>query len=327
VLKEILAAQTLPPALLIIGKDHTRKERCLEALLKKHSIEKSQIQRAQGEKFSLSALKDALLSPSLFASSTCIIIEGFQDLGGYTPAELKELVQLQFSMTPISSNLIFMESSLPSNHPMRALFNERQCLAEFLPLEGAELEQWITKDISRYNISPASPAIVNQLALMAEGDIDEAASLNQRLSLYIDEKAQVTEAHLTELFPEHVSAHEFTLIDLVFSGDKVKALFELAKLLRLNKNVFGILGLLNKNITTLLNLSSLINSGAPEGDLARVAKLPPWLLKKHLGAARKFGQQRLEEMLAHVGRAEILLKSKSLGENITMERLITALTR
>lgn len=326
-LKEILAAEKLPPALLIIGKDHTRRERCLEALLKKHSIDSSQIQRSLGEKLSLANLQDTLLSPSLFAASTCIIVEGFQDLVNYTPAELKELITQQYAMTPASSNLIFIEPSIPSNHPIRALFTERQCLAEFLPLEGAELEQWIAKDLSRYNITPASPKIISQLALMAEGSIDEAASLNQRLSLFIDEKSSVTETHLEQLFPEHISAHEFTLIDLVFSGEKVRALFELAKLLRLKKNVFGILGLLTKNVTTLLSLSSLMASGAPEGDLARLMKLPPWLLKKHVATARKFGQARLEEMLAHVGRAEILLKSKSLGESITMERLITALTR
>ncbi len=328
-LKAIIAKNSPPSLLLILAEDLVRKDRTLSLIQDKFFARASNLAKKRWHGSSLSLkeivkLQDEILSPSLFEPNRLILLEEIQDLKAEETRALLEVLQ-EFHKAPSPGVSIFVRgTSLHSNSVLLKFFQKINASIALEELKGPDLMKWAAKEFKHHGIHHASEEVVTHLSDIGEHDPDKIAALIEHLALYI-EGDTATKEDLFAVFQEKLSMDEFALLDSITQGKKGEAEVLLGSLLRGGKNPFLLLSLLSRNFSTYLSIASLLSRGRQVQEIGQIMGVPPWLLKKHLAALRRYRVGTLKQALESILRADSKLKNRSAGPEAIFSELIGTL--
>ena len=331
--KKILGEPTAPLLLLILAPDEIRKDRFVESLQKQFLTKNSSNLADSLFRYSATDLTgkrlqtfiDEVAAGSLFAPSRFFIVNGIDDLKADDSHHLIEVLTTNLSLFPPGVSLIFKGRTLPSNSVLLKFFNKQGAALTLDELGGNDLTRWVAKELKYYGVIDPSQEILTTLIEIGEGDPDKISKLSEHLALFVD-SPQVTIEHVHRLFVDKLSADEFRLLELVTEGKQGAAALLLGVLLRSGKNPFLLLSLISRNFTTFVSVRGLLDKGVGAQEISKILNIPPWLLKKHLAAVRRYTLLSLKHAHDAILRADSKLKNRSIGPESVLGELIESLS-
>ena len=208
-------------------------------------------------------------------------------------------------------------------------------LGEFTP---PEFERWLHSELTRAGIPRYDARLVSQLVQQSSGDVDLAAQMIERLSLFVGESEEATVEQLLQLYPAELKVGDFVLLDQIANGQISQAQLTLHNYFQQGKGAFQLNGLLLSIYQDYIRLAAAalaivgaarttldqplgrVISSVPSARLAEQLGSPEWKVRKQLGALRNYSWRKLLKCNQVLLHAESKLKNTSLmHENILAE--------
>ena len=326
-LANILNQDAPPPYLVVSSGDLVRRERIIDSVLQTFFTEgqlKPEVFKG-GELRSAEAVQQveaALFSINLFNPTSVVIIREAQEMPADRAAQLAKLLP----SIPEGACLLCSAKNLPSKNKLYGVAKKKGLLLKTSPLKGAELANWINKELKQSGIKRAPKSVVNGIATISDGSLDLAISIIEHCALFSN-SGELSHKDFEALYPEAPEQNEFELIDLLHRGNPLELEIALERLWKNGKNVFMFLGLLTRTYSRYVSIRAMLDAGQPQGKIRHALGMNEWLFNKHFTVAKKRSLERLQSDLGALLRADSLLKNKNLGPAEVIAQLASSLSK
>ncbi len=269
-----------------------------DAFAKDYGVENIEVVNA--EDLELNQLPTLLQGASLFSSHRMVIIK---DL-----STNKELAEKFADLTTSSSDeitVVVVESQLDKRTSLYKTLKSKTEFHEFDEPKEFDLLKWIEGYAKE-----KKGAITSRDARLL---LDYVGADQQRLAGEIEKlinfQPEITAETIENLVERRAQSTVFQLLDYVLSGDKKKSMTTLENLEKAFEDPFQIVNLLIWQIQALAVVKSAGNRS--DSEIAKEAKLNPYVISKTKGLARKVDSQFLNKMINQVAELDVAIKTSA----------------
>lgn len=276
-----------------------------------------------------------ILAMPFLAKSRLVIIENLLKEG---KPEVKEKIVEFLPKIPASSVVVFVEEGSPDKRTaLYKKLNQPKTSQEFKLLEGAELNKWIKDEVRRRGGEIESDAI-DKLVEYVGNDLWRMANEIDKLTAYrlqtpekIGSLSTVVGSHIAVsdielLVKPMVESNIFDLIDAIGAKNQKKALYELHALLEAGQNELYILSMIVYQFRNLLIVRDFLDRGTTnQYDLAKKAKIHPYVAGKTLAQARSYGLDELKNIYAKLLDFDCAIKTGKMESRTALDLLTVKL--
>lgn len=270
----------------------------------------------------------ALSSRGLFSEKRLVIVENI--IGKGDKASQGRLTDYLEEETGIWDDqdlvLVIREEGNPrkNNALFKLLTKEKEVKAQdFLKLSGAKLEDWVKKRLVK--IDPKKTISRGALAKLVAFVGEDMYALNNELGKLIDfsEDPEIGEESVDSLVRSKLDGNIFETIDAVGQGDKKRAVRLIEDHLEKGDDPFYIFSMLVYQFRNLIRIASFVERGiSDEYQIARTAKLHPFVVKKGLSQIRSIPFQKLRELYSKLGDLDVEIKTGRIDIRLAIQRFV-----
>lgn len=242
-----------------------------------------------------------------------VVIVRDRNISKYT-ALCAELVKYAKNACP-STVLIVHTNDCDKRTSLYKTFNEIGKIVEFAKLKNDALSRWIKNSFTKRNLTIADDAVRYMIDASDYGqkdadiDIGYFANEIEKLALYDPSKKQITLEIVKKVFSVNINEDIFKLTDALIDGDASAAYKQIHKILY-NKTVPQIvIAAIARTLRNLCISQSLYENGKSEAVIAKEYAIHPYVVKKSIGAAKKFSKTDGLKSLLVLSKLDIMLKT------------------
>ena len=226
-------------------------------------------------------------------------------------------------------DLVIVEKGEPDKR--LRLFKQLQKLAkvtECPELIGAALNKWVAEQFKLSDIN-VKPADAEYLVALVGTDMQKLMREIEKIGLYIkSQKRSELSRHDIELLacPE-INPNIFQFTDAIAIRDAATATRLLYEFMQNGESEQKLLGTLAYQFRALITIKDALNRGISTNELARLAKISPYIINKNLAVARVKPLKSLIIMYDQLRRTDSAIKSGDLAPELAIDILVTSLCR
>ena len=300
------------------------------------------------EREKLSALKNALLTNSLFGADKLAILRNFLD--GREKKEAAEnseaeKIILEYLDHPSQSvNLYFLQKGNPDKRKkiykklMELEKNNLATTRNFAVPSGFELNKWIKNRVDLRD-GKISRQAVESLALTLgkglgqkgkSGQIEEIYDLWQadnEINKLVDFKngREIAAEDVNLLVKTKIDLNIFKLIDAIGNRDKKTAIKFLYGQLESQTNEIYLLTMFVYQFRNLLKIKDLLERGKSIQEISSTTKMHPFVIRKSVEQCRKFSLTELKKIYRKLLDAETAIKSGKMKPDLVLDLLVISI--
>jgi len=281
--------------------------------------------------------EDVLSMPNLLAPKRLVVIKNLLAAGTDAEQErMKEYLEKNAAIGDDSDVVaVFSENTQPKKSNALFKFLESGKLEvkkhNFEKLSGLKLNQWAAKRIKELDgeASISKPAL-DTLVAYVSNDSYLLDNEIQKLVAFVDGQ-MIGEKEVELLVKANVDSNIFKTVDALGNNDKREALKLLHRHLASGDDPFYILSMFIYQFRNLLKVADLKdNQGAQEGEIVRITKLHPFVVKKSLSQIRSFslaGQSwsRLKKIYQKLSDLDTAVKTGKIDIKAGLDKFIVEL--
>jgi len=181
---------------------------------------------------------------------------------------------------------------------------------------------WIVKE-ARARGKTISPEACESLIALTGGSLTALKSELDKITLFTGDKKVIEADDVAEAGLDVKADTIFNLSDAIGDRDLKKAFLLYAKLSAEPSLV--IVGAIARQMRVLMKLKTAMHDGVAWDQLAGVAGVPPFTIKKYKESCRLFTMEELKGALRYLFEMDMSLKSSALPEEVAMPELIIKL--
>ncbi len=278
------------------------------------------LERLDGEDSSYERMQEAMQSLPFLASKKLVVLQA--------PGANKEFTEKAAGLLkelPDTTDLVIVEPKLDKRLAYYKLLKKQPGFTEFPELDENGLAAWLIKQAAARGVKIASNDArylvervgtnqhylsneIEKLSLGATGNPEKPNTISRQL---IDD--------LTAATP---SSTIFQLLEAAFAGNTKRALELYAEQRALKVEPQQIIAMLAWQLHVLA-LVKAAGSSKPSDDIAREAKLNPFVVRKTAGVARSLTMARTRQLVADLTTIDERLKRESLNaDDVLLEYLV-----
>ena len=226
----------------------------------------------------------------------------------------------------IVNELIFVDFSplRLSNANLKPLAAIAEVERHSKPRRG-ELQKWVRDRAFSYDLKFTARGMETFMTVAGD-DTRRIDSELRKLLLYADGRT-LNDQDVTLMVSDAHDEGIFRVVDAVVDGNSKVAIGGLHSILQNGQTIDGVLGLLTRQLRTLIMANELAAQGVPRDVIGtRLAVRFDWLLEKTMRQASRIGIDRLVAMHKRVADIELETKSGRLDRKLSIEVLIGRLT-
>ena len=258
-----------------------------------------------GEEINFSAIAEAIKSPPMMADYKLIEWRhaDFTRLKEDDLESLEELVDLcaeySYSILAFTANeegLDFGTAKKPSAFIKR--FDKKLNILRFEKSEESQLYGWLKRHFDSHGVT-VSLDTVKALVFRSGRSMDVLANEVEKLSALAKSRGNdvVTINDVNEVASSTPECDTFALSNAILERNKQKAYLALEemKLRRVDPTI--IIGMIARTYNDLSAVANLLDEGLGSSKINEILKMNEYKLKIYISAAKKYGSQRLGEVL------------------------------
>ena len=174
-----------------------------------------------------------------------------------------------------------------------------------------ELEKLFSYTLPDVNVSASDGAVI-----LESGDGKEPGNAERA------EKTEITVEDIDAICTTQISNKIFDMIEAVAAKRQKEALNYYYDLLALKEPPMRILYLLARQFRLLLEVKDLLERGNDKSQIAKTAKLHPFVAGKYMKQCRTFGRAELCEIMEEAASTEEMVKTGRLNDVMSVEIFI-----
>ncbi|MDD4352124.1 MAG: DNA polymerase III subunit delta [Candidatus Gracilibacteria bacterium] len=309
----------------LYGADDYSSRQKLDTLKAKF-IEKNgdfNVTQLESEKLnSLGIFKEVLQTVPLFGEKKLVIIKNL--LKESKDAELKKQIADNLNTIDQNNFLVFYESG-DDFDKRQSLYKKLQSLAqieEFKTLAGYQLNKWIENRVQEAGVEMTADA-VNQLAASVGGNLWQMQNELHKLALLkLDSGRAITTDDVQELVTASLQSNIFNMIDYLGQKKVKLALKELETLKDSGEHEIYLLSMFVYQFRNLIQAKEILNQGGNKNDLAKRARLHPFVATKSVAQAENFSFKELKQIYEKLLQLDWKLKTGQIETGLALEKFI-----
>jgi DNA polymerase III subunit delta len=223
--------------------------------------------------------------------------------------------------------VVFWESIQPKKSNALYKFLEKNTKSQnFERLSGAKLASWILKRIKELDDKASiSKTALEKLAVYVGDDLFLLDKEIQKLVNYCDGKI-IKDEDVDLLVKANLDSNIFATVDALGSRNKSLALKLLHHHLEGGEDPFYLFSMFIYQFRNLLKIADLKeNQGAGEYEIAKLAKLHPFVVKKSLAQLRNFSWERLVKIYQKLSNLDTAAKTGKIDIRLALDKFIVEL--
>lgn len=315
-------AAVLGRVTLVTGKEEFLAERTvadLRAAVRALDAE-AEISETRAGDLSMATLGE-LAAPSLFSSTRCVVVTSLEDLPEESVAGL-----LDYAAAPAEDvAVVLVHGGGQKGTGVLAKLRKLPTVVDVRleEVKAHELTGFVSAEARRHGArldGPAAAALVQSLGADLRGLAAAAAQLASDFpghSLGVET--------VTQYFAGRAEAKSFAVADAALFGRRREALEELRWALDTGTAPVLVTSAFASGLRALARLSGAPR-GAREGDLAKLAGVPPWKVRTLRGQLQGWEAPRLGDAIRAVAQADADIKGAATDASYTLERLVLTVT-
>lgn len=273
------------------------------------------LERLDGEEVSYDRMREALESLPFLASKKLVVLRSPS-----SNKEFAEKAQALLENLSETTDVIIVEPKLDKRTAYAKYLQKKTEYEEYKELDAHALARWLVdmaKELGANLTSADASYLVNRLGpnqqLLAT-ELTKLASANPVVSRTLIES-------LTEPVPQ---SSTFDLLEAAFAGDYQRTLALYEEQRRQNVEPQAIVGLLAWQLH-ILAICAWAGDEHSAQDIARDAKIHPFVVQKSLSLARRIGKQRLRTHIERLTALDEDLKTSATLANDAVQAYLLAL--
>ena len=255
-----------------------------------------------------------------FFSDHRVIVVTDSDLFKSAQDELAEYIP----NLPDSTVLVFSEKNVDKKFKLYKAVDKAGTVLNFETPDADSLVKWIAKLFGDAEIK-VDKAAAGRIVEVSGEDMMAISNEVEKLISYCHDKGAVTIEDVNTLCVSDAEDKVFDMIDAISAHNTDKALKLYTDLLSLKEAPVKILALINMNYMRLATIKMMEKDGAGRSEIAKYAKVPPFLLGKYQSQSRNYTYKELLQILEKCQETGRILRSVNVNKDRTLEIFILKL--
>lgn len=272
------------------------------------------LEQLDGEEAEFDRMRESLQSLPFLASKKMVVLRRPS-----ANKEFQEAAESLLTEAPESTDVLVIEPKLDKRTAYYKFLKKQPSFREYTELASSELANWLVQ-LAKDNWGSLSQGdatyLINRVGVNQQLVGNELTKLLQ----YDPAVTRQTINLLTERTPQSTI---FELLDAALAGQSKRALELYAEQRAMKVEPQQILALLGWQLHVL----ALVKTAGDRdpADIAREAKLNPFVVRKSQGIVRRLSLPELKELIHNVLTLDIRLKSESIDADEALQNLILTL--
>lgn len=272
---------------------------------------------------------DILGAPNLLNPKRLIIIK---NLISAATEEDRETVLKYFKETAaIAKNddlvVVFFENILPKKNSTLFKFLEKNAKSQnFEKMSASKINQWVLKKLKELDPEASiTNSALEQLAAYSGGD---TRVLNSEIQKLVNFAGGITinDKDVETLVSANINIKIFDTIDALGNNNKKVAAKLIHEHLKKGEDPFYLFSMVVYQFRNLLKVADLKeNMGNSEYEIAHLAGLHPFVVKKSLAQIRNFSLERLKNIYQQLAELDSKIKTGKIDIRLALDKFIVEL--
>ncbi len=255
-----------------------------------------------------------------FLADRRVILVKDSDFFKTSQDELAEYIE----KIPDTTVLIFAEKNVDRKFKLYKAVAKYGTVLNFETPDAPVLTKWLLGLFSENGLKVTEGAI-NRLIFLSGNDMTSLSNEAEKIISFCYDKGAVSEDDVNQLCGSDAEDRVFEMIDAISLGDKKKALLLYNDLLSLKEAPIKIMALINMHYMRLASIKMMESDGTPRSDIAKLAKVPPFILGKYKSQCDKYTYKELLEIVDLCQDTGRILRSVNVNKDRTLEIFILKL--
>lgn len=269
------------------------------------------LEQIDGEEAEFDRMHEALQSMPFLASKKLVVLR--------KPSANKQFVEAAESLLsdlPETTDVLIIEPKLDKRLSYYKYLKKHTEYTEYIEMDTSGLARWL---VTEAKAQGGNIKQTDAIYLVERTGTNQQLLSNElaKLLLYNDEITRGSIDLLTERTPQ---SSTFDLLDAALSGQYEKAmrLYQEQRAMKVEpQQIMGLLG-------WQLHIMAIVKTAGQRdpADIARSAKLNPFVVRKSQGLVRNMTLPELKSLIARVARLDVRLKSESIDADEAFQNLL-----
>ncbi|NLO82885.1 MAG: DNA polymerase III subunit delta [Clostridiales bacterium] len=256
------------------------------------------------------------------AEKRLVVVKDLPVLMGTRTSFDEDRLKAYLSRLPDTTCLVFY--CMGKINKRKSLYNAIQKLGqvvEFQLLKQNEIAKWIVSNLKRRNKKISSAALQHFIDV-AGNRLEKIYKELNKLVDYIGDNVYITEEDIDTVVTPSAEYTIFQLIETVGTRNVGQAMYFLDRLLSEGENIFSILVMISRHISTIFQCKCLSEKGLTADAISRAIDVHPYTIKKCLQQSRYFTASNLKTAMEECLKTDYGIKSGRIQARIGVEMLI-----
>lgn len=270
----------------------------------------------EGKGINPAELVDLAETLPFFAERRLIVAEN----SGFFKNAAPELADYIKSM-PDTTCLLFIENEVDKRGKMYKAVKARGRIVEMGRQDEKTLLYWIAGNVKKEG-RQIKESTARYLVSKTGTDMENLEKELEKLFSYTLGKDEITAADIDDICTTQITNKIFDMIEAVAAKRQKQALDYYYDLLALKEPPMRILYLLARQFKLLLEVKDLMGRGNDKAQIAKTAKLHPFVASKYMQQCRTFNKAELRDIMEEAASTEEMVKTGRLNDVMSVEIFI-----
>ncbi|MCI8783067.1 DNA polymerase III subunit delta [Lachnospiraceae bacterium 48-21] len=270
----------------------------------------------EGKGINPAELVDLAETMPFFAERRLIVAENSGFFKNATP-ELADYIK---SM-PDTTCLLFIENEVDKRGKMYKAVKDRGRIVEMGRQDEKTLLYWIAGNVKKEG-RQIKESTARYLVSKTGTDMENLEKELEKLFSYTLGKDEITAADIDDICTTQITNKIFDMIEAVAAKRQKQALDYYYDLLALKEPPMRILYLLARQFKLLLEVKDLMGRGNDKAQIAKTAKLHPFVAGKYMQQCRTFSKAELRDIMEEAASTEEMVKTGRMNDVMSVEIFI-----
>lgn len=270
----------------------------------------------EGKGINPAELVDLAETMPFFADLRLIVVEN----SGFFKNSATELADYIKSM-PDTVCLLFIENEVDKRGKMYKAVKDRGRIVEMGRQDEKTLLYWIAGNVKKEG-RQIKESTARYLVSKTGTDMENLEKELEKLFSYTIGQEEITAADIDDICTTQIFNKIFDMIEAVAAKRQKQALDYYYDLLALKEPPMRILYLLARQFKLLLEVKDLMGRGNDKAQIAKTAKLHPFVAGKYMQQCRTFTKAELRDIMEEAASTEEMVKTGRLNDVMSVEIFI-----
>jgi DNA polymerase-3 subunit delta len=233
-----------------------------------------------------------------------------------------EAALIEYLTRPVPSTVLVLVGKLDRRKKITQVIEKHACMVDASELPERALPGWVQQRFRERGVQAAQQVCEQLVQLVGSSLLDLRNEIDKVVARY-GEQQEIGEGEILDTVG-HYRQEEIWAVSRAFRQDNMAGfLAALSRVLEVRDEPIGVAALLANRVNSLLRIKLLQSRGVrSRNDVARRARIPPFLVEEQLHQASTFSARQLGLWLRNLQVADVQMKSVRLPQRYVLERAL-----